>query len=408
MNVQLRTRLFETYYKDADKTKPTFKRVNKYQKNKDGSFKLKDGKKVRTKIKNPSYQYYLDIYRAGSKREIQYLDIFILPTDNEIDKANKKDLANSIWNKVLQEYAAGKFENVLPKYREQIDFIEYCQIYLEQYTNKDYRKVVGAINHFKKYLQGRYKKTDLPMASFTSDVANGFIKYLKKDSGLSGGTPISYLKKIKGIIKQAQFERLMNENPFQFLSTKDLRTKDYEQIKKMVLSESELQALFQTKCSNEFVRRAFFLAVYTGMGMAEIRTLKWKQIDYKAKQIKYNRAKSGNPVELHLHPFIEKLLFGLDRSNELVFADYKMPSDNGINKVLKTWIKNAGIDKHITFYCARHLFGVRTLRTSKNLKVVADIMGHSTTRYTEVYARIIDDEDVKAVESLPDISIKAG
>ena len=142
------------------------------------------------------------------------------------------------------------------------------------------------------------------------------------------------------------------------------------------------------------------------MGMGEIRTLKWSQIKIDTKELSYTRGKTENKVVLHLNTFTEKLLFGLNRKNALVFGDYRMPSDNGINKVLSRWVRSAGIDKHITFYCSRHIFGTRILRTSNNLKVVAETMGHNSTRFTENYARIIDNEDKKAVASLPDISLE--
>ena len=58
MNVALRTRKFETTYIDGDITKPKFKRVGKYQKNKDGTPKMKGDKKVKAKFTNPSEQFY--------------------------------------------------------------------------------------------------------------------------------------------------------------------------------------------------------------------------------------------------------------------------------------------------------------------------------------------------------------
>ena len=403
MNVSLRTVKFETTYIDGDVTKPKFKRIGKYQKNANGEFKMKDGKKVKTRFVNLSEQYYLDIYRKGSKRESQYLDIFILPTDNEIQKADKKALAMDTRNKVEQEYSAGQYENILPKYRNQIDFMIYCDEYLKTYKNKDIRKVNAAIKHFKAFYKAKHKKDILPMSSFKNSVANGFISYLKKDSGLSGGTPIAYLKKIKGIVKAAHFDRYLNENPFLYLSTKALQVKDV--VRKEVLSEQELMQLFKTPCSNEFIRRAFFLGCYTGMGMAEIRKLKWKQVNYKDKRLTYTRGKTDITVELGLNIAVEILFFGLSQKSILVFDSFKIPSGNGINKVLGTWVKRAGIDKHITFYCCRHTFGTRVLRNSKNLKVVAEAMGHSSTRFTENYARIIDDEDKIAVMDLPNIGM---
>lgn len=403
VKVSIRKRVFETIYEGKDKSQYKLKRVNKYQKKKNGEYKLKNNKKVKTIVKNPAYQYYLDIYNGSGRRETQFLNVFILPTDTKQEREDKLDFVNKTRNRIEQELEADKYENVLPKYRERIDFLKYCELYRENYKNKDHRKLEGAIKHFKTYLKSKHNKQRLSMTSFDKVVANGFIQYLAKDSGLSGDTPKSYLKKIKAIVRSAQFDKYIKEDPFQFLSTKSLKTDN--KIKKEVLTEDELVQLYKTQCGNEIVRRAFFFACYTGMGRAEIVALKWSHISFKNKTIKYSRAKSEVPVKLHLHPDVEALLFGLDKSKEKVF---NLPSTNGINKVIGSWVRRAGIDKHITFYCARHTYGTRTLRTSKNLKVVSEIMGHKSTTYTENYVRLVEDEDKKAISELPSISLNGG
>ena len=72
--------------------------------------------------------------------------------------------------------------------------------------------------------------------------------------------------------------------------------------------------------------------------------------------------------------------------------------------MLKTWIKNAGINKKITFYCARHTFGTLVCRVSGNQKVVAQAMGHKSTRFTDRYTKLVEEQHIKAVESIPSIN----
>ena len=190
----------------------------------------------------------------------------------------------------------------------------------------------------------------------------------------------------------------MLNNPFEYLSKKGLNK---DGIPKNVLNNQELQILFNTFCSNIGVRKAFIIACYTGMGEAEIRKLRWEDIDVINKTIKYRRCKTHTVAPNFLHPMIEQQLIGLNRSKEFVFNGELPTCTNGINKALARWVKSANIQKKITFYCCRHTFGTSVCRVSGNQKVVAQAMGHKSTRFTDRYTKLVEEEHIKAVESLP-------
>jgi integrase len=363
------------------------------------------GSKKRLTIKNPTYQYYLEIYQkdATPQRYYDFLPIFNYPDDTEKTKVENFRLANLIRANKEHDIAASKLAGYVPESNSKVVFVDYAKKeYLPTYDNKDIRKVEAAITHFQKYLESRKPATpQLTMVQFDVNVAKGFVNYLKKKSGLTGETPLSYLKKLKAVVKYAFDTHYLKVNPFSTIGLKDLKVEN--QINKEFLEHDEVAKLYNTPCNNELVKRAFILGCYSGMGMAEMRTLKWSQLDFENKLLSYTRAKTGKPVKNHLHPIIEKVLFGLERTNELVFNN-QLPSDNGINKSLKTWVKKAGIKKHITFYCSRHTFGCLTHNESKDLVVTAKTMGHKNTLYTEVYAKALENADIKAVASIPDVS----
>ena len=84
---------------------------------------------------------------------------------------------------------------------------------------------------------------------------------------------------------------------------------------------------------------------------------------------------------------------------ELVFT---LPSHTMALKALRRWTKFAGIDKHITFHCARHSFGTNMAATTAqkglSIRVVQDMMGHSSLRYTERYTRVMDEQKKAAMQ----------
>ncbi len=63
-------------------------------------------------------------------------------------------------------------------------------------------------------------------------------------------------------------------------------------------------------------------------------------------------------------------------------------------------MKDAGINKHITFHCARHTFATTMLTAGVDLYTVSKLMGHSKISTTEIYAKIVDKLKVEAVDKL--------
>ena len=74
-------------------------------------------------------------------------------------------------------------------------------------------------------------------------------------------------------------------------------------------------------------------------------------------------------------------------------------------KTLRRWTKRAGIDKHITWHCARHSFATNILNNGANIVVVANLLGHAGLKYVGKYVRALDEAKKAAVNSLPEIAL---
>lgn len=70
---------------------------------------------------------------------------------------------------------------------------------------------------------------------------------------------------------------------------------------------------------------------------------------------------------------------------------------------MQKWVKTAGINKNITWHCARHSFAVNVLGAGANIKTVASLMGHSSIKMTEKYLHVIDQQKQDAINSLGDL-----
>ena len=69
------------------------------------------------------------------------------------------------------------------------------------------------------------------------------------------------------------------------------------------------------------------------------------------------------------------------------------------------WVARAGIEKHITWHCARHSCGTNLLSNGANIKTVASILGHSGLSHTEKYTRAVDSLKQAAIDSMPPLNL---
>ena len=80
--------------------------------------------------------------------------------------------------------------------------------------------------------------------------------------------------------------------------------------------------------------------------------------------------------------------------------DFRLPmiTNQKINSYLKVIRDICGIDKPIFSHVARHTFATRCLNRGIRLEVVAKLLGHSTTRLTQHYAKLLDKSIIAEVQ----------
>ena len=108
--------------------------------------------------------------------------------------------------------------------------------------------------------------------------------------------------------------------------------------------------------------------------------------------------KTGIRIDLPLHPIIKEFLG--ERKDGLVFH---LPSHESANRILREWSTNAGINKHITWHCARHSFSVLLQQKGVDIATVAGMLGHTSTKYVhQNYQRYVKDSAIDAINKLPE------
>ncbi len=220
--------------------------------------------------------------------------------------------------------------------------IDYWEERNERHSGRFIRHHTSSLKRFKEFM----KDKNISFSRLTPGVCKKFRNYLYLDCGLATASSLSYLTAFKQMVKEAVEDKLLLENPCHGVTIKH----NGNQLYKQVLTVEEIQRLASAE-GDDLVKTLFILACYTGMGLADLRSLRRQQV--KDGRLVKGRNKTGELISFKLHPVAESML---ERSNGEGDSVFKIPWERTVDKKLKQLVANAGIDKRITFYCARHTF----------------------------------------------------
>ena len=79
---------------------------------------------------------------------------------------------------------------------------------------------------------------------------------------------------------------------------------------------------------------------------------------------------------------------------------FNLPAPSTICLILSNWVKAAGINKHITFHCARHTFATMMLTLGSDIYTTSKLLGHNHVATTEIYAKVIDKKKFESMSNL--------
>lgn len=141
-----------------------------------------------------------------------------------------------------------------------------------------------------------------------------------------------------------------------------------------------------------------------------MKSLTFSNVDYSNRLLKFEQNKTrghsaNSGVVIPLNDGLLRLIGEPTGDQTKDSPIFPLPSYEMCLKALKRWVKRAGIEKHISWHCARHSFAVNILNNGANIKTVASLLGHSGLKHTEKYTRAIDKLKEDAINSLPQIDI---
>ncbi|MEY2702773.1 MAG: Tyrosine recombinase XerC [Bacteroidota bacterium] len=235
---------------------------------------------------------------------------------------------------------------------------------------------------------------DIQIDKINSAYIYNLESYLKFESdykgkkGIRNNSVVKYFKNLKTICNYAIRMELIDKNPFNIYNGK---IKVDEAI---FLTQDELERIENKIFKVERLERVkdiFLFSCYTGYAPVDAIKLTRKNVIQdieKTLWIKANRQKTNTKANVPILPPVLKIINKYQFEGETLLPRI---SNQKMNAYLKEIADIIGLDKKLTWYVARHTFATTvTLGNGIRIENVSAMLGHTTIKQTQHYAKILD------------------
>jgi site-specific recombinase XerD len=387
-------------------------------------------------IKNVAILFYLK-KRTNSKEEKVPVYVRITCDGQRAELATGQKIQSKLWNS-NEERAKGKTDGVSKlnaelnevelRINDTIRYLKDCgeELTAEKIKNRflgktekpimlidvfkeHNRKVAALINqefapatvtryettlkHTQDFMQWKYKIRDIRVKEIDHRFISEFEFYLRSERKCNNNSAFKYIKNFGKIIRICLASGWISVNPFLNYKIK------IKKVDRPFLSKEELGDMASKKFVSarlEQVRDIFLFSCYTGLSYIDVQTLKRSEIvrGFDGEQwIFTSRQKTDAPSRIPLLPYALGVIDKYQDHPQCAGEDRLLPilSNQKMNAYLKEIADLCGINKDLTFHIARHTFATTvTLLNGVPIESVSKMLGHTSIKTTQHYARILD------------------
>ena len=333
------------------------------------------GRAVGTKENIKSLNAYLDNLHADAYEAHRYL--------------YEKITAESIKNKLLGK--AEKAYMLIEIFKDHNNKVE--SLVGKEFAPLTYKRYQISLQHTQAFLQYKYGVKDIDIEKIDPAFISEYDFYLRSIRKCNNNSTLKYIKNFGKIVRICLSNGWIVRNPF--LNYKG-RIKP---VNRIFLTEEELQILAgkQFKIDRlSQVRDVFLFCCFTGLAYVDVKKLKASEISKGVDGelwIVTNRQKTNTRSAIPLLPSAARLIQKYANHPLCINKDVPLPvpSNQKMNGYLKEIADLCGIDKSFTSHIARHTFATTvTLSNGVPIETVSKMLGHSSIRQTQHYAKILD------------------
>lgn len=313
-------------------------------------------------LRNKIYQKEIELIQKGYLVTVNLLKEAVL---DKVDALNEKTLL-----KVLEEHNAERKAMVGKT-------VAPATYWVFEYTGR----------LLKEFILKKYDREDLYLRELNIGFIQGFHSFLLAEKSMGQNSSTKHLKFLKKLLNLAVSNSYISYNPVNAYKVErtpvEIDFLDEEELRKIINFDTPIPRF-------EKARDFFLFGCFTGLSYIDIKTLAPEHFEKDNEGriwIKKRRIKTGVLSRIPLLPIAKLILDKYKGSSRLI--PIQDPAD--INKYLKDIAILCNINKRITFHTSRHTFASTvTLANNISLEVVSKMLGHTNTRMTTHYAKLID------------------
>lgn len=262
-----------------------------------------------------------------------------------------------------------------------------------------YYKYRCVYRHLQDFISSHYGCEDMALENIDRGFLIGFHHFIAQACGHKKNTVWVYLIAFKHILKLAINQGYLTHDPF---ADYKLHSED---VPRSYLTFEEINRLIRLEIIHpkiRLIRDAFLFSCFTGLSFVDIRALSPGHIQRENDRvwIRLSRRKTGTETTIRLLSVPGRILseYGAE-GHEGPF--FRLPGNRTCNLSLQQVMSMAGIQRHITFHCARHTFATTvTLSQGMAIETISKLLGHKNIRTTQIYAKVTNSKLDRDMERL--------
>ena len=358
-----------------------------------------------------SQSLYLDIYADGV-RSRKSLGLYLIPVrtpEDRITNSTTLDSAEAIARERANDIVKGKAG--IKEIKSKIPLLDWIQHTADELRDKakaagrsecnSARQIEKGMLHIEAYIKERYGKKVITLGAVDRDFCIGFGEYMRTAEGrknkhtekkpLSSASKDIYFKLLSTALNKAVEAGKMTSNPMASINRRKILG-DVQSPERVYLTSDELQKLSSTPCRRSDVRRAFLFSCMCGLRWSDVKALTWGEVKQSGESFWIETRMVKTQQMLYLPLSQDAIALTPERNDAPDSAHvFVLPTLDCAESVIAQWVKDAGINKHITFHCARHTFATLLLTMGGDLYTTSKLLGHKNISTTQVYAKIVDE-----------------
>lgn len=308
-----------------------------------------------------------------------------------VDELQRQLIAMSVNGEELSAYT---LDNALKRNRvKRGDFLEYIEQRIEErelaYNTKRNHRV--ALNELRRFGEIR------SFLSVTAANLYRFDIFLRRENKKRCAITIHNIHKcVKAYVNECLHLGLINDNPYKMFRYDRGRHKE-----RMPMTEDMIVRVRDAVLAGKYrkTRDLFVFMCYTGLSYVDMQGLRREDVVERGDTlyIKSQREKTG---EVFYTPVLPAAREVLER------YEYRLPSisNQKMNKYLHDIERMLDIPVPMTCHVARHSFATLMLSYDVPIPVVAKMLGHASTKTTEIYAKVlrsnVEEKSVMVLEKM--------